>query len=289
MMEGFTVFGAFSPSQLLLPYVGLFPFVMVEFSFRPLNRVFLGVAMTHFSLRRPLALVAAALLLPFVASCGDGGGDGAAAGAGGGMPPPSPVAVAAPLTKVVADPLELTGRYVATEQVHLRPQVSGRIVEVLIEDGATVEAGQVLMRLEKEPLEARVLAAKANVQRSAAEVVQAQQRFDRSKPLSERKVLGQQAVDDAAAALAVAQASEAAAKAELNTAEINLAYATITAPIGGKVGRILETTGNVVQAGGSHLLTIVADGEIDVVFDLPDRVWLEHSAAIKALFLEKPR
>ena len=126
------------------------------------------------------------------------------------------------------------------------------------------------------------MAAKANVQRSAAEVVLAQQRFDRSKPLSERNILGQQAVDDAAAALAVAQAAEAAAKAELNTAEINLAYATITAPIAGKVGRINETTGNVVQAGGSHLLTIVADDEIDVVFDLPDRVWLQHAAAIQS-------
>ena len=223
-----------------------------------------------------ISLLAVALL-PFLASCVE-----QAEAPPAGPPPAMPAAVAAPLKEVIASPLELTGRYVATEEVVLRPQVSGRIVDVLIADGSHVQAGDVVMRLEKASLEARVLAAKAAVQRAEAEVVVSQQRLDRSKPLRQKQVLGQQAVDDATAALAVAQAAEKAARADLRAAEVDLGYTDIRAPISGRVGRIVETAGNVVQAGTSHLLTIVADDEIDVVFDLPEREWLRHGERIQS-------
>ena len=198
------------------------------------------------------------------------------------MPPP-PVAVAKPLVQTLATPLRLTGRFVATEQVDLLPQVGGRIVEVLVSDGATVNAGDVLMRLETAHLEANVAQAKANQQRAQAEIIVAQQRFDRSQSLVKEKVLSQQSVDDAQAALAVAKANSAAADATAIAAQVDLDYATITAPISGRVGRILTTTGNVVQANTTHLLTIISDAEIDLQVDLAEDAWLKHAPLLQAV------
>ena len=118
-------------------------------------------------------------------------------------------------------------------------------------------------------LQARLAQAKANQERAKAEVILAQQRFDRSKPLVEQNVLSQQAVDDAGAALAVAQANQAAADATAAAAAVDLDYATIAAPISGRVGRVMVTTGNVVQANTTHLLTIIDDGILASASMLP--------------------
>jgi multidrug efflux system membrane fusion protein len=198
------------------------------------------------------------------------------------MPPPPPVATDKPLKQVIATPLELTGRFVATEQVDLRPQVSGQIIEVLVSDGSRVTAGATLMRLEDASLRASLAQAKANQERAEAEVLLAQQRLDRSKPLVEQKILSQQAVDDAEAALAVAIANQTAAAAAIEAATVDLAYAEITAPISGRIGRIVVTQGNVVQAGSTHLLTIISDEAIDIGFDIAEKDWLAHAERLQA-------
>ena len=233
-------------------------------------------------MRTFLSLTSSSLAaLALLAGCGKA----PSAAPAGHMPPP-PVGVAAPIAKTLPITREFTGRLEAMQTVELRSRVGGTILEVLVADGAEVKAGEVIMRIDDEPLKATLTRIEAERTGAAARQMQAQQQFDRTKDLVATKIVSQQAFDDAQSALNIATAVLAAADAGLVNAKLDLSHATITAPIAGRIGRIQSTVGNVVQASGmapgTLLATLVSIDPVYAVFDLDETSWQKIGAGLRA-------
>nr|MBA3938068.1 efflux RND transporter periplasmic adaptor subunit [Planctomycetota bacterium] len=206
-------------------------------------------------------------------------------GAGGGMPPP-PVGVAAPLKRDLPVVREMTGRLEAVETVELRPRVSGVVDRVLVSDGAEVKVGDVILEIDQRVFVANAAKAEADVARAASHLDQAHILFGRAKNLVEQKIVSQQAFDDASAAVKTGEAEVAAAKATLVSAQLDLGYTKVTAPVSGRIGKVATTTGNLVQGGGpvpaTLIATIVTIDPVYAVFDLDETTWNAIGARLRA-------
>lgn len=154
--------------------------------------------------------------------------------------------------------LELSGRTTAYETSEVRPQVSGLILDRRFTEGSVVKQGDTLYEIDPSLYRAAVAEAKANLNNAEANRAAAEARAARYKPLAEIEAVSKQDYTDA-----VAQARQAAAQVEqtraaLKTAEINLAFTRVPAPITGRVGRTLVTTGALVTNGQADPLTTIA-------------------------------
>ena len=203
----------------------------------------------------PLGLIA----LLALAACGDQKpGAGAPAGPGGGMPPPE-VAVLAVQPGTVHLTTELPGRLEASRVAQVRARVTGILQKRVFTEGSDVKAGQTLFRIDAAPYEAALQSAQAQLAQAQAQLAQAGATATRYKPLVAANAVSQQEYDAAVAAEKAAQAQVAAGKAAVRTAGINLGYATVTAPISGRIGRALVTEGALVnqqQDGGTALAVV---------------------------------
>ena len=168
-----------------------------------------------------------------------------------GGPPPQGAPEVAVLTvqpERVVLTTDLPGRTAAFLISEIRPQVNGLIQKRLFEEGAEVKAGDVLYQIDPAPFEAALASAKASLARAEAGLVAIRLRVDRYKGLLADKAISQQDYDDASAAMKQAEAEIAFCKAAVRTAEINLAYTRVTAPISGRIGKSSVTEGALVTA-----------------------------------------
>lgn len=170
-----------------------------------------------------------------------------------------------------------SGRLTATEQAAVRPLVSGTIQQVLFEDGAQVEAGQLLFVIDPRPFEAAVKRAHAELTSAQSAVSLAQVEFDRAEGLANRDVVSRSILDHRRNDLNNARARLDAAEAELVHAELELDYAHVKAPFAGRVGRAEVTIGNVVDAGANApvLTRIVSMNELYAEFDVDEGRYFE--------------
>ncbi|MBI5721006.1 MAG: efflux RND transporter periplasmic adaptor subunit [Burkholderiales bacterium] len=203
-----------------------------------------------------------ALALQLV-GCGGGSTGKPPAGAPSAPPPPevSVVAVAlqtAPLTA------ELPGRVEPVRVAQVRARVSGIVHKRLFNEGSQVKAGQALFEIDRAPYEAAADSAKAALARAQANLMQAGATVARYTPLRAANAVSQQDFVNAQAAQAQAEADVAAARAALRTAELNLGYATVTAPIAGRIGRALVTEGALVSQAEATQMALIQ--QIDPVF-----------------------
>ncbi|MBD8555306.1 efflux RND transporter periplasmic adaptor subunit [Rhizobium sp. CFBP 8762] len=202
--------------------------------------------------------IAAALAL---ASCQDKDSEQAAA------PPAQPPAQVGIVT-TVAEPLpimnELPGRIAATRISEVRSRATGIVVERVFEQGSMVKEGDVLYRIDPAPFEVQVASAEATLRRAQATQMQARQTADRQEQLRKANVASGQTLENAVATLAQADADVAIAQAGLNTAKLNLQYASVTAPISGRIGRALITEGALVSANGTENLATIQ--QLDPVY-----------------------
>jgi membrane fusion protein (multidrug efflux system) len=205
----------------------------------------------------------AALLTLLLAACG-GGGEQKAAAAGGGAPPPAEVAVVTVEPKTTPLVTELPGRVEASRVAQVRARVNGIVQKRLFREGSEVKAGQLLFQIDPAPYQAAVDSAKAVLAKAQANVVQANELATRFKPLADAKAISAQEYVDAQAAQAQAQADVAAANAALRTAQLNLGYASVTAPISGRIGRALVTEGALVSAAEATQMALIQ--QIDPVY-----------------------
>jgi membrane fusion protein (multidrug efflux system) len=170
--------------------------------------------------------------------------------------PPSAVSV----ITTVAEPLpitnELPGRIAPTRISEVRPRVSGIVTQRVFEQGSLVKAGDLLYQIDPAIFKVQVQSADATLARAKATQAQARKQADRQAELKKSNVTSTQSVEDAIAALAVADADVALADAGLASAKLNLQYASVTAPISGRIGRALITEGALVTAGTDNLATI---------------------------------
>ena len=197
-----------------------------------------------------LALLASGLL----AGCGDKG----EAGQGAGEMPPAAVDVvtlhAAPLQLMS----ELTGRTAPLRVAEVRPQVNGIILKRLFTEGSDVKAGQLLYQIDPAVYQAAVASAKANLAKAQANEQSARLKAQRYAELVKVKAISRQEYDDADAAWKQQVAEIGAAKAALQSANINLAYTRITAPISGRIGKSAVTEGALVTAQQADSLTSIS-------------------------------
>jgi len=189
------------------------------------------------------------LLLILAACSGGGGGNRNAQAPEVGFVVVQPTSVPLSVT--------LAGRTVAYETSEVRPQINGLIRQRLFTEGSYVRAGQPLYQIDSSLYRAAVNQAEANLASARASAEAAVARADRYRPLAEIEAIAEQDYTDAAAQARVARAAVAQNAAALDTARINLRYATVSAPISGRIGRSLFTVGALVSASQQDPLAVI--------------------------------
>lgn len=159
---------------------------------------------------------------------------------------------------------ELPGRVAALVTAEVRPQVDGIIQQRLFEEGAVVAKGQTLYQIDPAVYEAARNTAKAELEEAQVHAAAQQKREARVRVLARANAVSQQELDDVQAELGRARARVARARAALETAEINLDYTRIKAPVAGKIGRSSVTRGALVTANQTSPLAVIQ--QIDHVY-----------------------
>ena len=199
------------------------------------------------------ALVLAALVL---AGCDRGAQEAA--------PVPAQVSVLTLTARQVTLEDELPGRVAAVRTAEIRPQVGGIIQRRLFEQGAEIRAGQPLFQINPAPFKADADMASAALQRAEAALVRARVQAARLQPLVEADAVSRQVYDDAVSQRDQAAADVAQARATLARRQLDLKFATVDAPIGGRIDQALVTEGALVSPSDSVPLARIQ--QIDQVY-----------------------
>jgi multidrug efflux system membrane fusion protein len=219
--------------------------------------------------RISLLLIASAAL----AACG-----------GGGPPqmPPTEVNVAGVVSKPVAQWDEFTGRIEAIESAEIRPRVGGTIVGVHFAEGGMVEKGDLLFTIDDREYRAAVASARADLARAEARRALAATELKRSEALIAAKAVSTGELEGRRNEADQADADRLAAKARLETAELNLSFTRVAAPIAGRAGVARLRTGNLVAPGEPVLTTVVSLDPVYVSFRGDERAYLRYQEMARA-------
>jgi multidrug efflux system membrane fusion protein len=183
---------------------------------------------------------------------------------------PVPVVVTSVLRRDVPVSLEGLGNVVAYKTVTVRPQVDGRLDQVLFKEGQTVKAGQVLAQIDPRPFRIQLDQAEGALARDTAQLVSARHDLERYRALAAEKLIAQQQADAQVATVGQLEGAVRIDQASVATARLNLDYARISSPVDGVTGIRLVDPGNVVHASDPGGLVIVTQLDpIAVIFTLP--------------------
>lgn len=205
------------------------------------------------------SVVAVAVLSLFLAACGKGDAPapGAPAASAGGPPPAPQVGVVTVALGDIGLITELPGRLEASRTAQVRARAAGILQKRLFTEGSDVKAGQALFAIDAAPYAAALASAKAGQARAEANLAQASALAERYQPLVEANAISKQDYANAVAAQKQAAADVAVAKANVQTTSITLGYASVTAPISGRIGRSLVTEGALVGQGEATQLALI--------------------------------
>ena len=231
--------------------------------------------MNHSSLlavRRALALGACLVLT----GCGKGPADEM------NLPPPA-VTVSRVLQGNVTDYNDFTGRTDAVESVQVRSHVWGYLDKINFKEGAEVKKGDLLFKIDPRPYDAALAQAEANLKQAEAHRNSMADTYarDRASPAATPEATR---IQDQGA-LAESEAAVGSARAGRDSAQLNVAYTDIVAPVGGRLSRAMVTVGNLVQsgdqAGGTVLTSIVSLDPMYAYFDVDDLTFLRVNRMIR--------
>jgi membrane fusion protein (multidrug efflux system) len=172
-------------------------------------------------------------------------------------PPPPEVTVVTLKAQAVPLSVSLPGRVTAYRVAEVRPQVSGVILKRMFTEGSDVRAGQQLYQIDPATYEAALNSAKASLLSAEAAAKSAAVLAERYDGLIGANAISKQDYDDAVAADLQAKAQVASAKAAVRSAEINLVYTKVLAPISGRIGRSSVTEGALVTAGQATAMATI--------------------------------
>lgn len=178
-------------------------------------------------------------------------------------------------------PQEFMGHVEPIEKTDLRAQIDGTIAEVAFTEGSMVKAGDLLFLIDPRVYEARVAQAKAALEKAKASSENADRYYARISAVDKRSVTEAE-IDQAYATMLEARAAIAQCEADLKSAEINLGYTRITAPISGRIGKSLLKKGDYVAPSMGSLARIVQTDPVRVVFSIPDKELLQGRRVIEA-------
>ena len=219
------------------------------------------------------------MLAALVASCGEKQQQ-----AGG--PPPPAVTVAEPTKRTVTDYDEYVGRFVAVSTVEVRARVSGYLEGVHFTDGSRVKQGDLLFTIDKRPFQNAVAQARASLTQAKTNLAFTEADFTRGKELVAAKTITDQVFQQRSQAYNNAKAAVAGAEAAVRTAELDLEFTELRAPINGRIGDRRVSPGNLVTGGNTGnttlLATIVTDDPIRFEFTFDEASYLRYDRLFKA-------
>lgn len=196
--------------------------------------------------------------------------------------PPTPVNVAEVVNRPVTEWDEFNGRFVAVERVDIRPRIQGYITRIAFTEGAEVTKGDLLVEIDDREYRAALNRAEAEVKRAQTRVVRAERDIERGRKLVAAKAMSTEEWDQREAELAQAKADVAAMQAAAAQARLNVDFTRVTAPISGRVGAAMITSGNLVDPS-ALLTTMVSLDPIQVYFEGDERTFLRTRGEGKAI------
>src|SRR5262245_1090956 len=207
-------------------------------------------------------LISAAVAALFVAACGKQQG----------MPemPPPEVGVVVVHAQPVPLIREASARLAPTRASDVRARVPGVVQKRLYKEGSMVKEGQLLVQIDPAPYRAALAAANASLEQAEAAAKNSSVTAARNRELIKQNLVSRKDLDDSEALERSNAAAVSAARAQVETARINLGYANVTAPISGRAGQMRVLEGALVGQGEATLLTTVEQVDpIFVFFDQP--------------------
>ncbi|HEV6968401.1 efflux RND transporter periplasmic adaptor subunit [Roseateles sp.] len=235
-------------------------------------------------LNRRFGLIAGAAALVALGAVGIGqfGSHAAQANPTSAAPPATPVSVAQVVSQEVSAWNEFSGRLEAVDRVDVRARVSGAVQAVHFREGSLVKAGDLLVTIDPAPYQAEVARVEAQVAAAQARLTYTQSELARSKALLDERAVARRDYDERDNAAREAAANLRAAQAALQTAQLNLGYTQVRAPVAGRVGKIEVTTGNLVAAGAGApvLTTLVSVSPIYASFDADEKIVRDALASL---------
>ena len=206
---------------------------------------------------------------------------------------PPAVTVSQPIRRELAEWDEYTGQFAAKEYVEIRARVSGYLTEIHFADGQIVKEGDLLFVIDPRPYEATLAAARAQLAQANAQVDLATQQLNRSAELRKKDFEPASNYDQRVSDLKVATAATESAKAAICSAELNVGFTRITAPLAGRISNHQVSVGNLVSGSDSAatpaLTTIVSLDPIYFYFDMSEGDYLTYQRATAAGKLDEAR
>lgn len=207
----------------------------------------------------------------------------AAGGPASAQTAPPTVTVSQPLQKEITEWDQFTGQFVAIDFVEIRARVAGYLTEIHFQDGQLVNKGDLLFVIDPRPYEAALASMRAQLNQAEAQVDLAQVQLKRSTELRKRDYEPASSYDQRVSDLKVATAAVEAAKAAIRTAELNVEFTRITAPLSGRISRRHVSIGNLISGGeggaATLLTTIVSLDPIYFNFDMSEADYLAYQRA----------
>jgi membrane fusion protein (multidrug efflux system) len=173
-------------------------------------------------------------------------------------PPPPVVEVMEITTSEVPLSSTLIGQLDSPQNVQVRARVEGFVDKMLFTEGTAVQAGDLLFQLDKKPFEERLAAAKGALEESKAALAKYEKDVARLTPLAEKNAIPQQDLDNALASVEVGKAAIVTAEARVVSAQLDLGYCDIAAPVAGLIGAKEVSIGELVGKGEPTLMTTIS-------------------------------
>jgi membrane fusion protein (multidrug efflux system) len=191
-------------------------------------------------------------------------------------PPPRVVEVV--VDNVVLEPYrpksEYVGRLQARDDVNIEARVNGYLLTRDFREGELVQAGEILFTLESSEYEAALARAKADLAAAVANQANAQRNYNRGKDLLPKAAISQSEMDDLTAKKLDADARIESANAQITSAEVNLSFTIIMAPITGRIGRSAASVGDLVGPAAGVLTTLVSIDPIEALFQVSEAIYV---------------
>ena len=197
---------------------------------------------------------------------------------------PPAVTVSTPLQKEITEWDEFTGQFAAVDYVEIRARVSGYLTEIHFADGEIVKKGDLLFVIDPRPFEIARDSAEAQIAQAQARLDLANSQLQRTSELRRSDFAPQSTLDERRAETRSATAALETARAALRSAELDLEFSHITAPVSGRVSQHLVSIGNLVSGGATGtptlLTTIVSLDPIHFFFDMSEADFLAYQRAV---------
>ena len=186
-------------------------------------------------------------------------------------PPPPVLPVLAITSANTTTDAEYPAAIQGTVDVEIRPQVSGNLDRIFVDEGAYVSKGQTLFKINERPFREQLNNALASLHAAEAALINANLEVDKLTPLVQNKVVSDYQLKTAKASQKIAAANIEQAKAMVGSAKINLGYTNVTAPVSGYIGRLPKKQGSLVSAADVEALTTLSDvHEVFAYFSLSE-------------------